>query len=413
MRRLSGLVFFMAMIFSCDIFALSVGVGKADLTPPIGVPSAGYRARQGAGMEGVHDPLLAIALYIDNGEKKIVLCSVDHLGFSYEMVQAIKQKVHQRPGLSDCELFIVSSHTHSGGGAYLNIPGLGQSLAGTYDAKVTESYVNQTVAAIVQASERPIPAKMGIGYGKVEGLSKYRSSWPLDVLPLTDVAIIKITHLDDRPLAVLFNYAVHPTVLPHENRLFSADFVGYARDHLKSLLGGNVQPLYFNGAQGDLAPVVLDEKDHFVACDRLGRSLAETVKSIWEGTKAQEELHIAMQKDLYVFKPQETPFGITVPLESYQTEINALIFNQSHAFVTIPGELSTIYDRRLKQLGKEELGYAHVSIWGLVNDAHGYIILPESWKHKTFESRLSFGGENYGEEVAGRASALLKALKPR
>jgi hypothetical protein len=102
-----------------------------------------------------------------------------------------------------------------------------------------------------------------------------------------------------------------------------------------------------------------------------------------------------------------TPFGLCLPLNHYQSEMNLIVLNQVHAFVAIPGELSCIYDEQLKQIGKQ-LGYSHVSILGLTNDAHGYIILPESWKHKTQESGLSFGGENYGEETKNRAEDLLK-----
>jgi hypothetical protein len=45
--------------------AIQVGLGKMEMTPPIGTPSAGYSARKGEGMEGMHDPLYAIALLID------------------------------------------------------------------------------------------------------------------------------------------------------------------------------------------------------------------------------------------------------------------------------------------------------------------------------------------------------------
>ena len=81
-----------------------VGIGKAAITPSIGTPSAGYTERKGEGMLGIHDPLLAIALYIDNGEKKIILCSVDHLGFTYEKVQEVTQKVRSHPALIECEV---------------------------------------------------------------------------------------------------------------------------------------------------------------------------------------------------------------------------------------------------------------------------------------------------------------------
>ncbi len=404
---------FLLLALPTIIFAnINVGIGKADITPSIGTPSAGYTERKGEGMQGIHDPLLAIALFIDNGEKQIALCSVDHLGFTYEMVQEITQKIHSHPELKGCEIFIASSHTHSGGGAYLNIPVLGASLAGTYSPQTTQFYIDQTVEAILQAYHHQVPAKLGTGYGKAKTLSQYRGLWPKDIIPLDDVTIIKVTHLDDTPLAVLFNYPVHPTVLKSQNRLFSADFVGYARNHLQSSLGSNVCSIYFNGAQGDIIPVVFNENDRFDACDNLGKSLAETVKKIWDETITDDSLQIDTQKDSYAFKPQATPFGLALPVDVYKSEMNLIVFNQTHAFITIPGELSCLYDKRLKDVGKR-LGFSHVSIFGLTNDAHGYIILPESWQHKTFESGLSFGGENYGDITEKRAETLLNTFSPQ
>jgi hypothetical protein len=390
---------------------VNVGIGKTDITPPIGTPSAGYTERKGEGMQGIHDPLLAIALFIDNGEKQIVLCSVDHLGFTHEMVQEIIQEVHHIPNLAHCEIYIASSHTHSGGGAYLNIPVIGESLAGPYSPQVTQFYIKKTVEAILKASQNLVSAKIGIGYGKAEDLSQYRGLWPLDVTPVKEVTVLKVTKLDDSPLAVLFNYPVHPTVLTSQNDLFSSDFVGYARESLQNLLGFHVQAIYFNGAQGDIIPVISNKADRYASCECLGKSLAQTVEKIWNATETQDTLHIMTQKESYAFKPQATPFGLVLPLESYKSEMNVMVLNHLHAFITIPGELSCLYDRQLKEIGKG-FGYAHVSIFGLTNDAHGYIILPESWKHKTFESGLSFGGENYGEETKNRAEALLKVNAP-
>ncbi len=391
--------------------SINVGIEKSEITPPVGTPSAGYTSRKGEGMQGSHDPLFAIALFIDNGEKKIVLCSVDHLGFTYDMVQEITKQIHLVEELTKCEIYIASSHTHSGGGSYLNIPIIGDSLAGKYSSEVTKFYIRKTVETIISASKNLIPAKIGIGYGKANKLSTYRGLFPKDIVPLSDVTILKITKLDDSPLAVLFNYPIHPTVLTSQNRLFSADFVGYSRDHLQSLLGPDVQPIYFNGAQGDINPIILKETDRFESCKELGESLAKTVTDIWHKTKTTDSLDIKTQKKNYSFKPEATPFGLSLPLEKYETEINVLVLNKVHAFITIPGELSTIYDNRLKELGSK-LNYDHVSIFGLTNDAHGYIILPESWKYKTYESGLSFGGENYGEIIQSRAESLLQDNAP-
>jgi hypothetical protein len=391
--------------------AVSAGIGKADITPPIGTPSAGYTGRKGEGMKGVHDPLLAIALFIDNGEKKIVFCSVDHLGFTYEMVQEITKEMHTHPGLEECEIFVGSSHTHSGGGAYLNIPIFGASLAGNYDVKITQRYIQKTCDAILAAYQQRISAKIGIGYGETIPLSKYRGLWPKEITPLNSVTVIKITHLDGTPFALLFNYPVHPTILTSQNGLFSADFVGYVREHLQALIGSHVQPIYFNGAQAEIIPAILNEENRFDACSRFAKSLADTVKEIWEITETSDAIEITTQKESYSFQPQQNPFGVALPIDLYKSEMNLVVLNKLHAFITIPGELSCLYDKSLKTIGNK-LGFAHLSVLGLTNDAHGYIILPESWQHKSLESRLSFGGENYGDIMEKMAEGLLKSQAP-
>lgn len=388
--------------------AIRAGIGKSDITPFKGTPSAGYSDRKA--MEGTHDPLLAIALFLDNGEKKIIFCSVDHLGFPYDLSQEIIRKVKQIPNLENCEIYIGSSHSHSAGGAYLNIPFLGKSLAGDYNSDTVAFYIKGTVDACIKASQTTTPVKIGIGYGYAEDISKYRGTYPTDISPLSDVAIIKVTHLDNTPFAVLFNYPIHPTVLRKDNLLFSSDFVGYARDDIRNLLGSNVEALYFNGAQGDIVPKV--EDNSFTSCKSLGKSLAHTVQKIWENTKTNEDLQIDTEKKSYSFIPLATPSGLLFPIDTYPTEINLIVLNRLQAFITIPGELSCLYDKNLKKLGLA-LGYEHVSILGLVNDAHSYIILPESWRRKTFESHMSFGGENYGEVVQEISLSLLKTHAPR
>ncbi|MFY7842487.1 MAG: neutral/alkaline non-lysosomal ceramidase N-terminal domain-containing protein [Rhabdochlamydiaceae bacterium] len=403
--------FFFLFLLSLPGMAIALvkaGVGKAEITPIIGTPSAGYVERKGEGMDGVHDPLLAIALFIDNRDKKIVFCSVDHLGFTYEMVQEITKQIHGYPGLKDCDIFIGSSHTHSGGGAYLNIPVIGPSLAGNYNPDITKAYIDKTCSAILEAYQNQTPAQIGIGYGEAAPLGLYRGLWPKDITPLNFVTVMKVVHPDGRPLAVLFNYPLHPTVLKSQNRFFSADFVGYARNHLQASIGQDVQPIYFNGAQGDIIPVIFNEHNRFDACDRLAKSLANTVTSIWETIRTSDKFQISTQKESYSFKPQPNPFGVTLPLELYKSEMNVIVLNKSHAFITIPGELSCLYDKSLKEIGSK-LGFTFVSILGLTNDAHGYIILPDSWQHKTFESALSFGGENYGSMIQKRAESLLNA----
>jgi hypothetical protein len=391
---------------------LRAGVAQVDITPPIGTPSAGYGDRRGRGMEGVHDPLLATALVLDNGEKKIAFLGVDHLGFGRAMVDGVKEAVHGNAATADCEVYLGSSHTHAGGGAYLNIPGLGAALAGEFNPEIYQAYIDGAAKAVIDAAAAMAPARVGVGYGHAPGLNGYRGDWPPNVATQDDVAVIKVTHPDGSPLAVLFNFAAHPTVLSGRNMEFSADFVWGARAHIAALIGGGVQPVFFNGAQGDVSPRPPGGEDGFARCDAMGKALAAEVTRIWEATDTSEALKIATKHHSYDIRPQPTTGGFSRPGGGTQmSEINAIVLNDHDAFITIPGEMSCIYDADIKRFGGW-LGFNNVSILGLTNDAHGYIITPESWRHRIYESTLSFGGEMYGERVKNMVYALLHELEP-
>ncbi len=409
--KTAWLALFMSGLAAAAGAELRVGTGLGDITPPIGTPSAGYGNRRGAGMTGVHDRLLATAMLIDNGERPIALVGVDHLGFTYEMVQQVRQAVADDPLLSRTEIYVGSSHTHAGGGAFLNVPGIGETLAGKYDPAAVKVYVDGTAEALRKAAGELKPARVGLGYGRLEGLNGYRGDWPPNVPTLPDVAVIKAVGTDGSPLAAFFNFAAHPTVLSGANMLFSADFVGYAREHVGRLIGGDVQPVFFNGAQGDVSPRSPGGEDAFARCDSMGRALAVEVKRVWDATPVAEALKIETLKETYTLEPKPTSAGLLLPLPPQPTEMNALVFNDRHAFVSVPGELSCIYDADIKRFGGW-LGFEHVSILGLTNDAHGYLITPESWRHMTYESTVSFGGELYGEMIKNTAFALLHALEP-
>jgi len=391
--------------------ALMAGVGEADITPPAGTPSAGYGGRMGRPMQGTHDPLLATAVALDNGEKKLVFCGVDHLGMTTDMIQEIMAGARSaEPALQNYEIFIGSSHTHAGGGAFMNIPGIGMILAGKYDPEKRKLYIDGTIKAIIESVQGMLPAKLGVGYGRATGLSRYRGDWPPGIEPVDDVAVIKVTKADGSALATVFNFAAHPTVTGDKNMNFSADYVGYARKHIEESVGGGLA-IFFNGAQADITPGPPAGKDEWERCDKMGRAMADIVKKAWDATTVSENPSILTLRESYLQKPMPNSMGMKVPMEEHATEINLIVFDRVHAFVTIPGEMSCIYDRDIKRQGKW-CGYENVSILGLTNDAHGYIIIPEAWRHKTYESTLSFGGERYGEFVFGIVESLLHALEP-
>ena len=389
---------FIPFFYSTFCLAFEAGVGKEIITPTLDINAAGYETRIGQPMQGVHDQLYATTLMLKVEDQLIAFCSIDNLGFTFELYQKICQKIKQHKDLEKCHIYLGSTHTHSGGGGFLNIPLVGEKIAGPYCEKTTDFYIHQIVESIVQAYKTLKPAKMGFGYGKAEGLSHYRAKWPLDVIPNDQLSVIKVTDLTGNSLAVLFNYALHPTVLGKDNKLFSADFVHSVRTYLARKIGENTAFLYFNGAQAELLPHLPNGGDRFAFCEQIGTKLGSEIYNIWNQIELQTELNYKSLKKTYSFVPKATPQGLKLPLEQYHSEINLLVFNNREAILTVPGELSCLYEDHFKAL-IQQTPLKNLSIWGLTNDAHGYILTPEAYRKKTLETYLSFGGEEYGERV--------------
>jgi hypothetical protein len=396
------LFFFLLVLLIVPLEAtLLVGVGEKDITPPLATPSAGYMVPERK-MEGTHDPLLAIAVVVVKNDEKIAFCSVDHLGFDHRMVEEIRAQI---PGV---KLILASSHTHSGSGAYLDLPLIGEKLAGSFDSKVRQLLIDQTVAAIKEAANNLQEAKVGIGYGHARGLNRFRSSWPEGTSPPDDLAVIKFVSQEGKVLAIIFNFAMHPTILTAKNHFFSADFVGYARSKIQKEIGGKA--LFINGAQADVGPNPPLEKDEFEQCQVIGEALGEAVCLIAHSIPLQDETSLTYLHYPYTFEIKPTSTGLKLPLTTYESELNVLVFNHSDAFITIPGELSCLYVDQIRHHSP----FSHTSIFGLCNDAHGYILTPEAFEHKTYESTLSFGGPDYGEWMVKQLLSMLQAeeLKP-
>lgn len=386
---------------------IRVGTGYTNITPQVNNYSAGCLEREGK-MTSIYDPLGAYALVIENGKKTLAFCSVDHLGFLRAMVKEVEQQVHAHPSGNGCEIFLSSTHTHSGAGGYFEIPSLGELIAGPYNPELVQLCTHGASQAILKALQNLEPAKMGIGYETMEGLTTYAGVYPPNLTSPKDIALLKLTKLDNTPLAVFINASIYPDLLtPAATRMgFSADVIGYIRKEVQKLLGDQIIPVFFNGAKGELESVVLVPENRFKSCEATASIFAKEVERIWKNTPTKEDWALKTFKDTYLFEPLATPSGFVLPVAPFDTEINLITFDHDLAFVTIPGELSCSCDAPLKQKAAQ-LGL-RLSILDIVNDAHGYIYSPESWRRKPAEVEFSWGGEMYGHLLEKKILQLLK-----
>jgi hypothetical protein len=394
---------------------LRAGVGKADITPPIGTPLAGYGDRMGRPSTGVHDPTEARALVIDNGAVKIAFVAVDHLGYDHGMVGRVRAIASRTTGIPPEQIFVMSSHTHAGGGSYMELlPQLAFLLAGKFDEKARSLYESRAAEAVIAADKNLKPARVAFGAGEAKGISRFRSSWPPNGPVDPEVGVIRVDSTETgKPLAVFMNFAAHPTVLDGKNFSFSADYVGYARQALERMIGGGVVALFANGAQGTIAPRASQGKDGWERAENVGTILAAEVYKVTLMVKPQESVDIKLVRNPLTLKIVPTrafPPNMTYP-PTYDSEISAVSFDGRIAFVTIPGELSSILNLEIKERGRL-LGFEKTFLLGLTNDAIGYILTEDEYRHGTYESSISLFGPQFGHFIANEAHALLEKLRP-
>jgi hypothetical protein len=230
---------------------LRVGVAKADLDPPLGIPMAGYGAARFA--KGTLDPLEARVLAVSDGNRTIALVTLD-LCFTFDEKAMDQIRADVRPVVS--EVIFHASHTHSGP-TYSEAP---QAL---------QHAVPRISAAIRSAAQAMVPASIGNGWGQTyigfnrrylepngtlqmfwRNETKVTTTFPVD----PTVGVIRIDRRDGTPLAVLVNYACHPVVLGPDSFNYSADYPGEMRRVIEQELGGNAMAFFLQGAPGDINP---------------------------------------------------------------------------------------------------------------------------------------------------------------
>lgn len=228
---------------------LYAGAATVDMTPPPGVPLAGYAARDPKANTGVRDRIYAKALTLSNGINDVTLLSGDYLLALPELLQAVLHK----SGLKRDQLYLMASHTHSGPGAYAH--GLVAHFAlGDFDRSQFERMA-AAMADAVRASRATLrPATIA-----VHRLMPSRNGTPLVINQLTDrpgYAPLWVLQVHERggviPMATLISYSAHATVLGRINTELSGDYPAPLQRTIEERLGGVV--IFAAGAVGGMLP---------------------------------------------------------------------------------------------------------------------------------------------------------------
>jgi neutral ceramidase len=219
---------------------VKVGLGEEVITPPTGVPMAGY-LRTGVST-GVHDDLHARSLVIEGADgTPVVMMTVSIINLDAKVAGGIRAKINAETGIPEGNILISCTHTHSG-----------PDLRGTGKA-YTEFLVSQAAKSAVEAWRSRVPGRVGTGATEVLELGRNDPRLEYGGLhPDPEVGLIKVEDSRGKLLGVAFNYGCHPSTLDLHNLEFTEDWPYYAIRHIKKALGENVWAAYFQSAQGDI-----------------------------------------------------------------------------------------------------------------------------------------------------------------
>src|SRR5215207_8269303 len=228
---------------------LRAGAARVNITPPNGYPFSAWGLRTGVAV-GVHDPLLAQALVLDDGERAVAIVAVDLCNTARQFTDDVRQRVQALTGIAPEAVMINASHTHSGP------PGVparsGVSLGSTPAAY--EGYAaalpDLVAGAVFAAYYDRRPARVGAGMGQAPGITTNRVH--KDDSKDEQIGVLRVDGQDGRPIATVARFSCHGTCMAGQTLLWNADFAAPLRDTVHAARAG--ETLFLQGCAGDIAP---------------------------------------------------------------------------------------------------------------------------------------------------------------
>jgi neutral ceramidase len=359
------------------------GAAKVDVTPQEPVPMWGYGARHAALSEGTLDPLWATVLVLQAGSERLAIIGLD-LGRapSEESLQRIRLQIQEKHGVAHS--FIGGSHTHHGPVLELsNRPDRGR---GRFDAALR--YTGQLESSVVEAVGRAAaslrPAKLAAGSDDLTNFNRNRHT---KRVPAALDARLSLLRLDDaesgQPIAVVANFAAHPTSLPQEKMLFSADFVGAMRRQIEASHGGQV--VFMQGAAGDLSTNRGPFGDHSAYGAALGREALRILQTLKPQTVERPSIRVREERFTFAsrinlanpltqavysvaFFPELVLNFADEYAEGVRPRLTVAVLNREIALVGASGEFFCEHALRLRQRSRAR----EVFFFGYCNGYHQY-----------------------------------------
>lgn len=364
--------------------------------------------------------LTARAIVFRQGDVSVAIVQLDLLGFPSVLGNRVCALV---PRLPKANILIGATHTHSAPDCYA-FPD--QKGGHTGDLQYMDFVCKKTAEAINEALDHLQPAAIKIATGEAQGRIAYNYYAP----DLYDrrMSIIQAVGPQGKVQATLVNYAIHPEVLGNSVGILSPDAIGPLCEKLQEQTGGFA--MFMNGAQGgmvtadnrdldkprDVSRAIWNDSRTWDECLRIGYLMADEAQRIVRTAPVQNDPKLVCDSRDVKF-PVESPLMLAIiagsplkypinPDQSVTARLNLVTLGNAQ-ILTIPGEA-------LPNIGfylKRKMRGDHNLLFGLTNDAFGYILTKvdyKSFSRYDYISRTSLG-EMTGEILIENALLLIES----
>ena len=445
MKNLSNCILSTVLTLAIVLFSLSAnariraGVGKTDITPPLGTPMDGYYIERLAST--VHDDLYARAMVFEDGTNTLVLVVTDLIDVAPYGFPAARKRIQEELNVPAEHIIISATHTHTG-----------PTFSEEYEKLLAGKIFDAVKIAFSNLQEVVIKS----GTGKAEDISFHRRFMMKDgtvkfnpgrlnpdiVRPMgpvdPGVGIIYIETADGSPLAVLVNFAIHLDTIGGTE--ISADFPYFMGKILKNVLDDDLMVFFGFGTCGNVNHINVNEPETtqgYERAQRIGYALAaavireipvleiqnidklrsesETVYlKIPEYSKKEiEEAKInANKKSDEIASTPEIREAMKIlrihDMNNNPIEAEILTFGLGDAsIVALPGEIFVELGLEIK----EKSPFKHTLVLALANNSIGYIPNKEAFKYGAYEVEVSMIAEGEGEKLVESSLHQLGKMK--
>ena len=424
-------------------YIVDAGMSVVDVTPPIGVPLAGFGGRRIIPWDifsthkysffmkpskGIVDPIRSKTLVIRKDDRYLAFVSIDVVGINWEMAEDIMNRLTAY-GFSKEEIFLHGTHTHSGPGTLFKNVAAQVLTTDFFQPKIYERFVQGVVQSVLQAKADLCPSNLFAYTFKAQGLQKNRRRKIGQFDNNVNVLMVKSITGNNagKWRGGMVNMAIHGTALGRRNHYYTADVPGAIEYSFAKKLNEANQTkgavvLFMNGAEGDVAP----KTGGWEGMARIGREFGEQAMVTLDTARPILPEWIVRTSVVNLSKPVfhlqnciKSKFWKKVIGKRFKAGVEELVPREAHLYTlqlgdmiitTWPGEPTAALGLRLKQAG-HSVGYSQAWVLGLTNGYLGYFTSPEEFAEGNYEACASFYGPNGGMSVLNGLQTLMSQDK--